>query len=234
MNPPEFDAIFAAAAARHHISAGLLRAIASVESGFRPGAVGPWVTVAGRRTHALGMMQMLPETFSAYGGGSPFDPAAEVEAAAAMLERDGASQGPDGVRRAVYAYNHDWGYVGLVTARQRSYELAAPEADASSWPWGQCTWFVATKRRVTWGGNAADWLRNARAKGLPTSSTPTVGAIAVYRPGHGYDPVAGHVALVVGVGADTYVVMEANVRGVGWVDFAQKRLNDPGLAGFIG
>jgi len=68
---------------------------------------------------------------------------------------------------------------------------------AATFPWGECTWFVAQRRLVTWRGNAADWLENAAAQGWPTASEPTVGAIVVYRRGGTYDAEAGHVALVV-------------------------------------
>src|SRR5439155_21684467 len=63
-----------------------------------------------------------------------------------------------------------------------------------AYPYGQCTWWAAYNRRVTWGGNARDWLVNAQAQGIATTEYPSVGAIAVYRPGGHYSSY-GHVAI---------------------------------------
>ncbi len=40
--------------------------------------------------------------------------------------------------------------------------------------WGNCTYFVAMHKNVTWRGNANQWLRNAAAQGVPTGKTPAV------------------------------------------------------------
>jgi surface antigen len=82
---------------------------------------------------------------------------------------------------------------------------------------GQCTWYVATRRRVTWhtgtgllGGNGGQWLDLAAAGGYAVGPAPEVGSIAVF-----HDAGAGHVAFVVGVdAAGNYTVAEAN-----WVLF---------------
>jgi hypothetical protein len=99
-------------------------------------------------------------------------------------------------------------------------------------PFGQCTWWVAFNRRVTWGGNARDWLANAAAQGMSTSEIPSVGAIAVYRPGGPYSEF-GHVAVVVAVKADTYTVSEMNATGWGQVSRRDMPWPDPHVAGFI-
>ena len=79
-----------------------------------------------------------------------------------------------------------------------------------SFPWGQCTWYVASLREVPWGGNADEWFGNARAMGYSTSSTPKPGAIVVWGPGNGYS-YYGHVAYVVAVVSPTdFYVNEAN------------------------
>jgi surface antigen len=102
-----------------------------------------------------------------------------------------------------------------------------------SWPWGECTWFVAQYRRVTWWGNAADWLDNARAQGRPTTTIPTVGSIVVYRRGKPYDSANGHVALVVAATLDSYSVTEMNYIGLGRVDVRTIAWPDPDVQGFI-
>jgi LysM repeat protein len=52
---------------------------------------------------------------------------------------------------------------------------------ATGFPYGWCTWYVATRRPVPWRGNAIDWYGNAAAMGFPVGSQPRVGAIMVDR-----------------------------------------------------
>ena len=99
-------------------------------------------------------------------------------------------------------------------------------------PFGQCTWWAAYNRHVTWNGNAGDWLANASAQGVATSDTPTVGAIAVYRPG-GHYSVYGHVAIVSAVSAHSYTVSEMNAVGWGRVSTREIARPDPEALGFI-
>ncbi len=102
----------------------------------------------------------------------------------------------------------------------------------NSFPWGQCTWYVASLREVTWWGNADAWLGNAQAQGYSTGSTPKPGSIVVWGSGGGYS-YYGHVAYVVGVISSTdFYVDEANYNGLGQVDARQvTTLND--VEGFI-
>jgi CHAP domain len=99
-------------------------------------------------------------------------------------------------------------------------------------PFGQCTWWAAYNRSVSWSGNAGDWLANARAQGFATVDTPTVGAIVVYRPGGDYS-LFGHVAIVIAVAPAGYTVSEMNA--VGWGQVSTRRLAwpDPQVEGFI-
>jgi surface antigen len=86
-------------------------------------------------------------------------------------------------------------------------------ADYDGFSTGQCTWYLATRRRVVWrtpegelGGNGGQWLQLASAAGYQVGLAPQLGSIAVYS-----DSGAGHVALVVGVDATgDYTVAEAN------------------------
>lgn len=85
-------------------------------------------------------------------------------------------------------------------------------------PWGQCTWYVASLRNVTWNGNAWQWAATARYAGRPEGMTPRVGSIVVFGPGGGYS-FDGHVAYVVSVhGAHSFTIDEANFLGLGVVD----------------
>ena len=102
---------------------------------------------------------------------------------------------------------------------------------ATGFPVGWCTWFVATKRNVTWRGDAGFWYQNASAQGYPVGATPKVGAIMVT-----WESWAGHVAYVESVNADgSWVVSEMN-----WIAFnvIDERTIKPGqlgqrLVGFI-
>ena len=86
------------------------------------------------------------------------------------------------------------------------------------YPWGQCTWYVASLRNVYWSGNAWQWAYTAQAAGRREGRTPRVGSIVVFGPGRGYSEF-GHVAYVVGVqGPSSFTVDEANMLGLGIVD----------------
>lgn len=85
-------------------------------------------------------------------------------------------------------------------------------ASANSYSWGQCVWYVATRRAVPMWGNANQWLANARAAGWATGNVPKVGAIAWT--GRGY---AGHVAIVEAVNGNQVTVSDMNYAGLGVV-----------------
>jgi len=102
---------------------------------------------------------------------------------------------------------------------------------ANGFPVGWCTYYVATKRNVTWRGDAGYWYQNAAAQGYPVGPTPKVGSIMVT-----WESWAGHVAYVEAVNPDgSWVVTEMN-----WVafDVIDERTIRPGqlgarLVGFI-
>jgi CHAP domain-containing protein/LysM domain-containing protein len=99
--------------------------------------------------------------------------------------------------------------------------------------WGWCTWYVATRRPVTWRGNAIDWYRNAAAMGFPVGSQPRAGAIMVDTES---PSGLGHVAYVEQVNPDgSWLISEMHYVGFGITD---QRLIKPGqlngvLIGFI-
>jgi surface antigen len=95
-------------------------------------------------------------------------------------------------------------------------------------PYGYCTWYVAQRRYVPWGGNAISWLANARAAGKPTGQAPRPGAIMVSN-----ESRWGHVALVESVSGSSFTVSEMN-----YVGFAKKSTrtiskSSPAVRGFI-
>ncbi|MGH7698788.1 MAG: CHAP domain-containing protein, partial [Candidatus Dormibacteria bacterium] len=112
-------------------------------------------------------------------------------------------------------------------------EVGVPEVTpsrpsaANAFPWGECTYWVASQRQVPWRGNAIAWWGNAQAYGAPEGQVPVVGAVAVYD--NGYD---GHVAYVTKVLPNgSWVQSEMNVAGFGVVD---TRTMSPGMDGFVG
>ncbi len=97
-------------------------------------------------------------------------------------------------------------------------------------PWGQCTYYASKKRGgVPWGGNAKNWLANARAYGVKTGSTPVVGAVVVTNESRRY----GHVAYVEAVENGRFMVSEMNFEGLGKVDYRWIPTNSSVIKGFI-
>jgi LysM repeat protein len=98
-------------------------------------------------------------------------------------------------------------------------------------PVGWCTYYVATKRNITWTGDAGYWYANAAYQGVPVGPKPKVGSIMVT-----WESWAGHVAYVEAVNPDgSWMVSEMN-----WVAFnvIDQRTIKPGqlgsrLVGFI-
>jgi surface antigen len=115
-------------------------------------------------------------------------------------------------------------YAGSQSAAQGGWVTLGGEAPFGfgsrfdAFPWGQCTWYVASLRNVTWTGDAWAWAGNAAAQGHSEGMTPRVGAIVVWGAGNGYSGF-GHVAYVAAVnGPSDFVVNEANYSGLGVVD----------------
>lgn len=96
-------------------------------------------------------------------------------------------------------------------------------------PWGYCTWYVASQVHVPWGGNAKNWLTNARAYGAVITNSPSVGAIVVTTDNKLY----GHVALVTKVEDDRFLVSEMNYVKFGKVNERWIGVNSKTIRGFI-
>jgi CHAP domain/LysM domain len=96
-------------------------------------------------------------------------------------------------------------------------------------PWGQCTYYVSTRRYVPWDGDAWTWFANARSYGRPEGKVPVQGAIVVM-----WGSWYGHVAYVEHVNLDgSFVISEMNVRGVGVRDVRTVTVSSIPLIGFI-
>ena len=105
-----------------------------------------------------------------------------------------------------------------------------PNSSSSQlFPQGQCTWYVATRRRVPWTGNAGDWFHNARQYGRPEGRTPVAGAIAVIA-----NSGVGHVAYVERVNTDgSFVISEEHYPVLGVRDQRTVTVKTLDLIGFI-
>ncbi|MFA6090216.1 MAG: LysM peptidoglycan-binding domain-containing protein [Candidatus Gracilibacteria bacterium] len=102
----------------------------------------------------------------------------------------------------------------------------------NSFVWGNCTYFVANHKNVTWHGNASAWLRNAAAAGVATGKSPAPGAIISFQ-GSGYNPYYGHVGLVVDVDGDDVVIKDMNYRRLNEITIRRVSKDDPSIRGYI-
>lgn len=83
----------------------------------------------------------------------------------------------------------------------------------------------------TW-GNAVDWLPNAQKAGFATSTTPSVGSIAVWGTKVGQ---FGHVAAVQSVNADgSFIVREMNWNAFNTIDTRTITASEAAAQGVIG
>lgn len=129
-----------------------------------------------------------------------------------------------------------------VKSQQLLAELTTPQPSIGTGNWsfafGDCTWWVASQRKVTWGGNAYQWWANAAAAGYAEGQTPEVGSVVVWGidvagESYGY----GHVAYVVAVKPGSFEISEMNFSGVpggGWDRVDYRWVTDgAGYLGFI-
>lgn len=97
-------------------------------------------------------------------------------------------------------------------------------------PFGQCTWYVATKAPIPWHGDAWSWYGNAQSAGWAVGSTPRTGSIMVTWESR----VFGHVSYVESINPDgSWVVSEMNYLGWGVIDQRTVRPGSVPLIGFI-
>lgn len=99
-----------------------------------------------------------------------------------------------------------------------SKKLDGKAGTGHKFPYGYCTWYVAQKRYVPWGGNAGTWLYNAKARGYKTGKSPAVGAIMVSS-----ESWWGHVAIVESVGKGTITISEMNYKG--WAKTSKRTIS---------
>lgn len=119
-----------------------------------------------------------------------------------------------------------------VTRNSSSSRVSVKKSAGSKingYPYGYCTYYVASKRHVpsSW-GDAKAWLNSAQRAGYATGSQPAVGAIIVTR-----ESWWGHVAYVERVDGNSVTISEMNARGWGVTSSRTISTNDGIVRGFI-
>ena len=115
----------------------------------------------------------------------------------------------------------------------KSYTSGPGTGKSHNFPYGQCTWYVAQKRIVTWSGHAKSWLINARAQGYQTGSAPQVGAIMVLTEGGWLGRVYGHVAYVEAVKGQWITISEMNYTCFACKSLRTLNINDGRIRGYV-
>lgn len=121
----------------------------------------------------------------------------------------------------------------------RRSSTANSGACGNHFAYGQCTWYVATRRCIPWLGNADQWYGNAARMGYPEGHVPQVGAVVAFWPGGDGASSVGHVGYVevvgpaFGVPAGSFKFSEMNYNGWDRVDYRVLPDNSSGIQGFI-
>ena len=144
---------------------------------------------------------------------------------------------PDGQKEVITTSSQNMASSLLPNVAPRAYapfsvsgkQLTSATGAGHKFPYGYCTWYVAQKRHIPWGGNAGTWLYHAKSMGYATGRAPRVGAIMVSS-----ESWWGHVAIVESVSGNQFTISEMNA--VGWAKKSRRTLNTGSfraLKGFI-
>lgn len=151
------------------------------------------------------------------------DGAEDIEAGQIVIVPGGIMPAPPVVKKAPVKRND-----GKVKPEGVQKPQVVDNGTGHTFPWGYCTWYVATKVHVPWGGNAKAWLTNAKAYGAVVSKTPSVGTIMVST-----ESRFGHVAYVESVDDNGFTVSEMNYVKFGKTNTRWISKNSPVIRGFI-
>ncbi|MEK7447295.1 MAG: LysM peptidoglycan-binding domain-containing protein [Patescibacteria group bacterium] len=111
---------------------------------------------------------------------------------------------------------------------QRTRVASYSGSSYNRFPYGWCTYYVASRRNVPWSGNAGDWYWNAQRSGYSVGRAPSAGAIMVTG-----ESGWGHVAYVESVNGGSFTVSEMNYNGWGVVSRRTISAGQVPLYGFI-
>ncbi|VED30778.1 N-acetylmuramoyl-L-alanine amidase [Staphylococcus warneri] len=124
---------------------------------------------------------------------------------------------------------------------QSSFKPFVENKGSSSYPQGQCTWYV-DQRMKQFGqyihsnlGDAHHWNNRAAREGYQVSSTPKKHTAVVFEAGQlGADTQYGHVAFVEKVNADgSIIISESNVKGLGVISYRTIDADDASQLDYI-
>ena len=124
---------------------------------------------------------------------------------------------------------------------QSSFKPFEESEGSSSYPQGQCTWYV-DQRMKQFGqyihsnlGDAHHWNNRAAREGYQVSSTPKKHTAVVFEAGQlGADTQYGHVAFVEKVNADgSIIISESNVKGLGVISYRTIDADDASQLDYI-
>lgn len=118
------------------------------------------------------------------------------------------------------------------TTKLKSWYTVKYTGKWTKFAYGNCTYYVANHKNVTWKWNANQWLSNARAAWVPTGSEAANWAIISFR-GSGYNPYYWHVWIVSEVWDDYIIVRDMNYRRFNEVTVRKIPKNDPSIKWFI-
>ncbi len=110
--------------------------------------------------------------------------------------------------------------------------LVKYNGNSKGFAWGNCTYYVALNKNVTWRGNANQWMRNAAAAGVSTGTKPVAGAIVSFS-GHGYNGYYGHVGIVVDIDGEDIIVKDMNYRRLNEVTVRRIPVGHSSIRGYI-
>lgn len=107
-------------------------------------------------------------------------------------------------------------------------QLSGKSGAGHKFPYGYCTWYVAQKKYVPWGGNAGTWLYHAKSMGYATGKSPRVGSIMVSS-----ESWWGHVGVVEKVNGNEITISEMNYKGFAKKSYRTLDARSRVIKGFI-
>ena len=126
-----------------------------------------------------------------------------------------------------------------IAANAVPYVSHSSSSCGNHFAYGECTWYVASRRCIPWLGNANQWFYNAGRMGYSEGHVPAVGAVVAFWPGGDGASWIGHVGYVeaigpaAGVPAGYFKFSEMNYAGWNRVDYRVLPGNSSGIQGFI-
>jgi len=118
-----------------------------------------------------------------------------------------------------------------IVSNQWSYKLSR-RSPRHTFYWGNCTWYVAQYKNVSWWWNANEWLWNARAAWVSTWSSPRLWSIVQFT-WTGYNPRYWHVWIVMEIKWDHIIVSDMNYRRLNEITYRKVPINDRSIDWYI-